>query len=219
MGDRFHKRTGDRNRRESAITRFASADKAAAYLGLVPSTYQSGDNCYHGRITKQGRGHARWMLVEAAQHIDRHPGPLGVFFRRIAKKKSRNVAVVATARKLVTIAWHMLKNNEPYRYAVSSTLEAKLARLRIRVTGQKRKGGNPKGAPRNPQYGKGRTRAVPALNALYEKEQLPPLAPPAPGEVRMLEDQRLTGWTGSLNQARRKPKGSSAAKATTPAIP
>jgi len=68
-------------------TRFDSPDKAAAYLGLVPSTHQSGEQCYHGSITKQGRGHARWMLVQAAQHLARHPGPLGVFFRRLAKKE------------------------------------------------------------------------------------------------------------------------------------
>ena len=42
--------------------------------------------------------------------MGRHPGPLGVFFWRLAKKKNRNVAVVAKARKLVTFAWHMLKN-------------------------------------------------------------------------------------------------------------
>ena len=56
------------------IHRFASAEKAAAYLGLVPSTFQSGEHCYHGRITKQGRAHARWLLVQAAQHLDKHPG-------------------------------------------------------------------------------------------------------------------------------------------------
>jgi transposase len=95
------------------MARFPSADKAASYLGLVPSTRQSDRCCYHGSITKQGNSHARWLLVQAAQHLDRHPGPLGVFFRRLAKKKNRNVAVVAGARKLATIAWHMLKNREP----------------------------------------------------------------------------------------------------------
>jgi transposase len=90
------------------VKRFPDADRAAAYLGLVPSTRQSGEHCYHGRITKQGASHARWMLVEAAQQVGRHPGPLGLFFRRLTKRKNRNIAVVATARKLVTIAWHML---------------------------------------------------------------------------------------------------------------
>ncbi len=155
------------------VSRFPDANRAAAYLGLVPSTYQSGEHCYHGRITKQGRSHARWMMVEAAQHIAVHPGPLGVFFRRIAKKKNRNVAVVATARKLVTIAWHMLKNNEPYRYALPATTEAKFSRLRIRAGGGKKKGGIAKGSPRPANYGQGRTRAIPALSAVYADNGLP----------------------------------------------
>jgi len=45
------------------IDRFAAPEKAAAYLGLVPSTRQSADKCYHGPITKAGRTHSRWVLV------------------------------------------------------------------------------------------------------------------------------------------------------------
>ena len=200
------------------ITRFPDADRAASYLGLVPSTYQSGEHCYHGRITKQGRSHARWMMVEAAQHLDKHPGPLGVFFRRMAKKKSRNVAVVATARKLVTIAWHMLKNNEPYRYAVPSTVEAKFARLRIRVTGQRRKGGFRKGEPRPAQYGKGRTKAVPTIDGACQREQLPPLAPLQAGERRILQSTGIEPWEAALHQPRRTAKRASST-APAPAIP
>ncbi len=96
------------------ITRFPTPDRAAAYLGLVPSTRQSGNHCYHGSITKQGSENARWMMVQSAQQLGNNPRPLGVFLRRLAKRKNRNVAVVAKARKLVTIAWHMLKHNEPY---------------------------------------------------------------------------------------------------------
>ena len=49
------------------IRRFASPQKLVAYLGLNPSVRQSGEGpAYHGRITKQGRGHARGLLVEAA---------------------------------------------------------------------------------------------------------------------------------------------------------
>jgi len=119
------------------VNRLPNADKAAAYLGLAPSTRQSGDHCYHGRITKQGASHARWLLVQAAQHLGNHRGPLGAFFRRLYKRKNRNVAVVACARKLVTIAWHMLTNNEPYRYAQPKTISAKLSSLRVRATGVK----------------------------------------------------------------------------------
>ena len=90
--------------------RFKDGAHAASYLGLTPSTRQSADHCYHGSITKAGNSLARWLLTQAARQVTPHPGPLGVFFRRIQKRKNYNVAAVATARKLVTIAFLMLKN-------------------------------------------------------------------------------------------------------------
>ncbi|MHC4469563.1 MAG: IS110 family RNA-guided transposase, partial [Planctomycetota bacterium] len=132
------------------IHRFPSGAHAASYLGLVPRTKQSAHHCYHGPITKAGNVHARTMLVQACQTLGRNPGPLGVFFRRMKKKKCHNVAVIAAAHKLVTIAWHMLVNGEPYRYAIPASTEAKLARLRTRATGKCRKRGLPKGRQESP---------------------------------------------------------------------
>lgn len=186
----------------------SSPDRAAAYLGLVPSTRQSGAHCYHGPITKQGASHARWMLIQAAQHLGMNPGPLGVFFRKLTKrKKNRNIAVVATARKLVTIAWHMLRNHEPYRYSIPKSTQAKLDRLRIRATGERKKGGNPKGQPRPATYGSGQpTRAIPSLDRVLATHSLPPLAPLKPGETKMLERNELTNFEADLHQGRRVPK-------------
>lgn len=190
-------------------SRFADADRAAAYFGLVPSTHQSGERCYHGRITKQGSRHGRWLLIQAAQHVSLHPGPLGVFFRRLLRKKNRNVAVVATARKLVTLAWHLLTNNEPYRYAQPKTVEAKFSRLRIRATGQKKKSTS-KGQKRSAAYGRGTpTRAVPALDAVYAGEGLPPLATGAAGEQAMLERHRVAAYAAHIRQSYRVPRNSS----------
>lgn len=195
------------------ISRFSSADRAASYLGLVPSTRQSGQHCYHGPITKQGRSHARWMLVQAAQHLHTHPGPLGAFFRRIEKRKNRNVAVVATARKLVLIAWHMLRNDEPYRYGLPSTTQAKFDRLRIRATGRRKKGGIQKGDPRPAAYGTGSggTRAVPSLDQIYNDNQLPSVTGDTkPGEQAMLEREQLTGFVAGIKKPRRAPRKSTA---------
>jgi len=190
------------------VTRFRTAEQAAAYLGLVPSTRQSGEHCYHGPITRQGRAHARWMMVQAAQHIGTHPGPLGVFFRRLANKKNRNVAVVAVARKLVIIAWHMLKNNEPYRYAQPKSTQAKMSRLRIRVTGKRRKGGLAKGSKRPAAYGTGQgTRAVPSLDEVYAAEGLPPIAGTRPGEQRMLEREGLLEVARGVRECKREARG------------
>ena len=68
--------------------RFKDGAHAASYLGLTPSTRQSADHCYHGSITKAGNSLARWLLTQAARQVAQHPGPLGVFFRRIQKRSS-----------------------------------------------------------------------------------------------------------------------------------
>ena len=59
------------------IHRFADPQKLVSYFGPNPSVRQSGEGPeYHGRITKQGRGQARGMLVEAAWPL---PVLLGLF--------------------------------------------------------------------------------------------------------------------------------------------
>jgi len=63
--------------------------------------------------------------------------------------------VVATVRMLIVIAWHMLKSNDPYRYAQPQTVEAKLEQMRMTTTWEKRKRGYAKGTPRPATYGGG----------------------------------------------------------------
>jgi transposase len=182
------------------IDRFPDADHAASYIGLVPSTRQSAKHCYHGPITKAGRSHTRWMMVQAAQHAGRHPGPSGHFFRKLAKKKNRNVAVVATARKLVKIAYFMLKEDQPYRYAVPRSTETKLAQLRVRATGQRRKSGPPAGTKAVAKLPGGMSRTIKSLADLYRAEGLPALRPATPGEQRTIEQAGAESHVASLQQ-------------------
>lgn len=145
------------------VTRFRDGHHAASHLGLVPRTHQSAQHGYHGAITTQGHRYARALLVQAAQHVATHPGPLGAFFRRLAQRKGRNVAVVATAWKLVVMAWHVLRHHEPYRYAQPTTVQTKLNRLWVTATGERRPRGGTKGQARPTTYGGGqRYRKVPA---------------------------------------------------------
>jgi transposase len=88
------------------VSHFSSPKKLASYLGLTPSTRQSATHCVHGPITKQGNAHARWLLVQAAQHLGIYRGPLGQTMRNIIRRKNRKVAVVACARKLAVLVWH-----------------------------------------------------------------------------------------------------------------
>ena len=185
------------------VARFPNAKKLAAYLGLNPSTRQSGPHCYHGRITKQGNAHARWLLVQAAQHLGQYRGPLGQTMRRIIQRKNRSVAVVACARKLAVLLWHVLSSGEPFRYAPARSLETKYARLRVRATGRRRKGGVAKGTPRPTRYGHGRTRAVPSLPQVLAQNGLPEIAPLARGEKTMLERKKLEAFYQELQTASR----------------
>ena len=191
------------------VDRFADGARAASYLGLVPSTRQSAHHCYHGPITKRGRSHARWMLVQAAQHLDRHPGPLGHFFRRLINKKNRNVAVVAVARKLVVIAWQMLKHNEPYRYALPQTTENKLRQLRIRATGRRRRGGVPKGQ-KSKAILPGGGRTLRSLDQVYQSEGLPGRSDLPAGEQRVVDESETRTFVDGLSRAKIVPRSTAA---------
>jgi transposase len=48
------------------LTRFDNPRQLAAFVGLIPSEYSSGESRRLGPITKAGNGHARRALVEAA---------------------------------------------------------------------------------------------------------------------------------------------------------
>jgi transposase len=116
------------------IERFESPQKLVSYLGLNPSVRQSGPGpAYHGRITKQGRGHARGMLVEAAWAAARAPGPLRAFFLRVRARRGQHVAAVATARKLAVLIWHLLRKGESYLWARPALHAKKLRDLELKA--------------------------------------------------------------------------------------
>ena len=129
------------------IHRFSSPEKLVSYFGLNPRVRQSGDKpAYHGRITKQGRAHARSMLVEAAWVISGAPGPLRAFFIRIRGKRGKHVAAVATARKLAVIVWHILTKDEDYTWDRPALLQWKLQKLELKAGHPSRRGGRQKGS-------------------------------------------------------------------------
>jgi transposase len=123
------------------ISRFPSSRQLVSYLGLDPRVRQSGSEpARHGRISKQGPGETRHVLVEAAWHAARAPGPLRAVHERIAARRGRNIAAVAVARKLVVIAWHMLSRGEDYAFARPSLTREKLRRLELMIGAERQKG-------------------------------------------------------------------------------
>jgi transposase len=90
------------------FSRFSSPDKLVRYLGLNPRVKQSGGQpASHGRIAKQGRAHARGMLVEAAWVAVKTPGPLRAFYERVrARDADRRRGDRAQARRALLAPRH-----------------------------------------------------------------------------------------------------------------
>jgi len=89
------------------IGRFPSAKHLCSYAGLVPSVHVSGNTSYTGHITKQG---SKW-LMEAAHHALRKP-PYRAFYQKAARQRGKPIAVVAVARKLLKVIYHILREEE-----------------------------------------------------------------------------------------------------------
>src|SRR5439155_12245218 len=95
------------------FTRFDDPNKLVAYLGLNPRVRQSGNAApVHGRISKTGRGHARGVMVEAAWSASRAPGPLRAFYQRVMARHGFAMAIVATARTMTVLAWHLATKDQ-----------------------------------------------------------------------------------------------------------
>lgn len=115
------------------LRRFGNPRSLMAFLGLVPSEHSSGTRRFQGAITKCGNSHARWMLVESAQHYRRPPRVSPVLSKRQegqaaevrelawraqhrlhhrykclkARKLNENKAIIAMARELGAFIWEL----------------------------------------------------------------------------------------------------------------
>ncbi len=123
------------------VQRFRTPSKLVAYLGLDPRVRQSGSGpVKYGRISKRGPGHARAALVEAAWAAVKSPGPLRVFYHRVRNRRGGQIAVVATARKLVVLAWHLLAREQDYAFVRPSLVAKKWRALELQAGHPPRRG-------------------------------------------------------------------------------
>ena len=99
------------------IARFASAKKLVGYSGLGVRVHASGLSFRTGGITKQGRKELRTALIEAAWITVRFDPTWKAQFERLAQRIGRRKAIVAIARKLLVVIWHLLYHQRVDRQA------------------------------------------------------------------------------------------------------
>jgi transposase len=116
------------------IQRFDRPNQLVGYLGLDPRVRQSGDQPFRtGHISRQGQAHARGLLIEAAHATVRVPGPLRAFCERVQGRRGKQVALVAVARKLTVLAWHLLTKDQDYQWALADLTARKYKRLEVQA--------------------------------------------------------------------------------------
>jgi transposase len=92
--------------------RFASGAQVGAYAGLTPRQHQSGQHDHLGRITRQGPGLLRKLLVEIAWGMRRHNAAAAAVYERLCKgqRSRRKVAAVGLARRVLIWCWALLRD-------------------------------------------------------------------------------------------------------------
>jgi transposase len=99
------------------VRRFANSRKLVRYAGLAPSQRQSGNFRGGGRLTKSGNALLRAYLTQAALGIiqsKRANNPLRIWYEQVKKRRGWKKARVALARKILTVAYGVLKHERAF---------------------------------------------------------------------------------------------------------
>jgi transposase len=113
------------------MSKWPTAKHFTSWLGLAPKNDVSG-----GKVLRRGtqpvKTRANRAFRLAAQTVNRRESALGAFYRRIRTKHGAPVAITATARKLATIVYQMLKQHRPYEDPGAVQYEARYKQRLLR---------------------------------------------------------------------------------------
>ena len=88
-------------------SQFPTPGHAAGWARLTPRTWQSGETARPGR-TGKGNPYLRGAAGQSAMTAARTDTRLGAMYRRIARKRGKQKAIVAVARVICEIAWILI---------------------------------------------------------------------------------------------------------------
>lgn len=100
------------------VNRFKTGKHLASYCGLTPTVRNSGEREISGHINRQGRSEVRRVFVQAAHVLASSKShgarPLQRWFEGVRTRRGYKTAIVALARRLVTICFYLLRDNIEY---------------------------------------------------------------------------------------------------------
>ena len=110
------------------VSRFRNQRQVVAYAGLDPLVRSSAERTIYLGISKGGSRLLRYLLVEAVHTAIRYDEDLKRFYKRLAERRGRAKAKVATARKLLIRAYIMMRDEIDYAEFRRRAVAARLAR-------------------------------------------------------------------------------------------
>jgi hypothetical protein len=124
------------------LSRWETEAHFRSWLNLCPNTKKSGGKIISSKVMRKKANAASQAFRYAANGVQRSDHWLGDYFRRMRAKGGNKYAVLATAGKLATIYYNMVRNKEEfkpmdlikyqqkYKQAKISYLERTLKRLK-----------------------------------------------------------------------------------------
>lgn len=112
---------------------FHSAKHFSSWLGFAPNRKITGGKTISSNTPKVKNPLSK-AIRDAANAAGNSKGKLGDFFRRIAYRKGRIVAVIATARKIAVIIYKMLENQKGFCYEYSKQESERFKQIQINKT-------------------------------------------------------------------------------------
>lgn len=101
------------------VARFETSRKLVSYSGLCPTVRSSGERTEYGSISREGRSELRAVWVQIAHLVaadqSRSTARLRRWYRKVASHRGKKTAIVALARKLLSIAYRLLRDGTVYR--------------------------------------------------------------------------------------------------------
>jgi transposase len=108
------------------VERFENGKEFSKYLRSTPRSEVSNEKVKNGKTYKSGRKLAIKLLLQGMNHFVSEGSHIAQFYYRLKKGKGACKARMAVMRKLFVIIFHMLKNQEYYRYMKKALHEKKM---------------------------------------------------------------------------------------------